>query len=665
MSMGIALGLALGATGRVLTTADRVPVGTVRLVIPSTPSQEATTGDRLGTASAPRPSLDQVLAADGLEQRLFLARYLQGATIDEVLELIELSFDRQHARSLGGGIEMIYQRGVHLDPRAMVAVLEEHSGEHDYHLARIFSAWVKADADAAVAASEGRPKRIREAVIQALSEDDPDRALALLEEETWDSRNLRRRLVRNRMEQMLESDLEGALEHALELESQDERRSALSTVLAHWAEKDPRAALAWLRNADNEHIPGHEHLIGQIMPELAKTHPGEAQAFINDLPMSVQRGKLEASVLKELASEDMAAALQRLRSYPKGSYRDYLLSQIVDPANPPKNLLSLIQELEVDVTQSGRLAGRETVGQGWSSTNNGGSSLTIAVEAQLFGMMQEDPEQALREAFTMFGTQQSHQTTKLISQWAIKDAKAAAAWALALPEGPFATSLQRNAMEQWAHAEPADAAEMLREHGALSRDSVAGVLADAWSRKDHLALLDWAGSLSEEDRGAFLPEAIKRAATVSPEDTVAHLDAIPADEDRHAAIATVGMEWGNQSPQEALTWMQSQAEEVVIGPTMKATSKAWVLQAPEEASTWISTLESGSRRDHVVAGMVHALVSSSNPQRDFDGAQAWVETIADPALRAEWVGEIQTRLAKEQQAPSMEIDAGVSIELIP
>ncbi|MGY8690330.1 MAG: hypothetical protein ACKVHP_21670, partial [Verrucomicrobiales bacterium] len=171
-----------------------------------------------------------------------------------------------------------------------------------------------------------------------------------------------------------------------------------------------------------------------------------------------------------------------------------------------------------------------------------------------------------------------------------------------------------------------------------------------------------AEALPEAVRERALRDSLTHVADHLPEVAVARLDTLASPEDREVVIRSIGSSWGKKEPETAVAWMVDQPEEIDLGKRVKAAAKAWVLSEPLGASEWIGALDAGECRDHVVAVMVYALVSSNNHQRDFDAASAWVETIVNEPLRKEWVQEIEKRWGKEpspQPPPS-----GSSLEFI-
>src|SRR5690606_21889842 len=82
-------------------------------------------------------------------------------------------------------------------------------------------------------------------------------------------------------------------------------------------------------------------------------------------------------------------------------------------------------------------------------------------------------------------------------------------------------------------------------------------------------------------------------------------------------IATATQKWQETDPAGAMHWLHNQPAEAGVEEIIQATAKSWVLNQPQAASQWIHEMKSGLHRDHAVAGMVHALISSSNPSKDF------------------------------------------------
>ncbi len=659
------MGLLMGAVGRLTigeptVTADG-DLGVSRAV---TGGQTEKSSVANTAATAGRPSLEAIRQARGLEKRLLVANYLTGASLDEVVGLLEDLYT-ENGRDLHASVGLILLRGFELDAHGLVSAVRDLPKRH-YHLQNIYREWVKIDPEAALAASEDEGKGVRQTALVALADDDPGRALALLEAEDLGRDYQRRHIKAMQLTKLLDTDVEGALDHAMALPNARTRKQALSRVMEAWAKKDVLAAMRWLD--EQETLPDRVELLAKVLPALAEKSPVRAWEVLDSLPIGPGRGRLEGEIVARRAVKDFEGALQAVRAAPVGPYRDHLFNKLLE-AKKPENLLDLVRELEIERNDQFSLTGLDinTKGHGWGY-GGGSNHVRSAMKEAFLTLAQTSPAEAFAAAHETMGDgwRFREMAQSIGSQWVGEDPAAAAKWALSVPESSLAKTLQNTVFGEWARASPQAAAEFIANAGLLASESHSRTvkeLTKTWAERAPDDLLGWAAVLPESSREPVLSQALRDVAQHVPETAASHLELLGSTSAQEPVMQAIGSSWSKRDPQAAMAWLEEQPAEFELDGTMKDAAKAWVLASPVSASEWIADLGEGSRRDHAVAGMVHALISSRNPEKDFEAANQWVATIADPDLQEHWTKEIATRQAGGADAspPSEVWESSISI----
>ncbi|MEZ5323708.1 MAG: hypothetical protein R3F19_01375 [Verrucomicrobiales bacterium] len=606
-------------------------------------------------ASFPVPPVEEVVAASGGELRRLLVRFLSVATVEDIEALLEAS---QRTNRPFTGLrtyqDLIFRRAVELDAAGFVVWMKEAesmANGREYSLQSAYKAWLRIDPESAIAASATEGAIVRRGVLGALAETDPDRALDLMraeaegKDESW-QRTLDS-IEGKRLAMLADENVELAIGEAMANLSGSKRTNALSGIVASWATKDPTAAWQWLQEQDN--VGDKFELGNKIISTLAMTDPSAARAMVDALPDAADKTALEVSIAKEWASQNLEAAMQWALGQSEPEHKSEMFAAVADKlaAEDPRRLFQTMIDHGITADAGELLSGFDidTRGSGWGGSFRASSELRQIVDRAANQLAQEDPKLALAYLATLDSRGNlTDSLTRIASQWAGKDSATAAAWATTLPDGDFRSRLQRPIMETWAGQDPAAAAAFLTTNNLTSDANLVKSVTTKWAAQDAEAVLKWSAAAGPDvmlgTLGAIAASDPVRAST--------GVDALTDPAQRAKAIASIAGTWKNSEPQAAVQWLDTRANVDDVAKPLHESTKAWVLQAPEQASEWIGAMAEGVGKDNAVAGMVHALVSSTNPRKDFESAAIWVETIGDESLRQQWQTEIRDRLAKTE-----------------
>ncbi len=614
-------------------------------------------------ATMPRPTLDEVMGApDDAKTGLFI-RYLREASIDELIGLLETSGE---VRDLAHLRWLVFKRGVAVDPMALIAWAETQPENVEYMLREIFSQWALVDPDAALVASRGQSKRIRESTLNVVGRTDPDKAIAILSEENPESYVLRR-LQQAQQEKLAESDPQRAAMTAAALPAGAERERALVSAIKVWAKQDAAAALAWLETSED--LGDLVSLYQSVLTQLAKTDPVLAMRRAEGLPKSRRRSEIEGDITKAWAKEAPEVALSWIRNLPASNRRDFLFAHASAGLDAkPGELLAMIVEMGINPIQADQFTSIDinTRGHGWS-IGGGDAGLAQRVRSAMVSLAGESPREAMSylAKLPLASYDRSDWGRNVMEAWATSDPLEAASFAFDLPDSPVAGPLQQTAVNAWGKKAPVEVSQFLQSRDLVeTKPSLAANFAKDWMASDLDGALKWAHGLTEQAREDLLTNTVGTITKEDPARAIEQLILVQSPDKYRKGIESIAQSWRDQDPQAAFQWLHEGPDEWEVNDVVKATSKAWVLAKPLEASQVIGNLEAGLRRDHAVAGMVHALISSRNASRDFTAAATWAEAIADSALREEWLNEVQNRLSKENSGRDSGVNAGAGFGVI-
>jgi hypothetical protein len=243
----------------------------------------------------------------------------------------------------------------------------------------------------------------------------------------------------------------------------------VTMALGKWAEKDPVAALEWVKNNSEKHSDViSDQTKTAILAGAAKQDPKLALGMVKDLGVKEDRLVAESLARSARTPEERSALLQTLRSETKGELSERALNSLGG------TLTSEGFESSQAWLTSAKLSEKETeaVAQGisyWQANADTGKWLTW--------MDGKVSEHTLKR-----------KTDELVRQWTNKDYKAAGEWIGTLADGPTKTAAIKSyaktvapyepeAARQWANSLPAgkerdDVLKSISEQGKIEAPDV-------------------------------------------------------------------------------------------------------------------------------------------------------------------------------------------------
>lgn len=433
------------------------------------------------------PTLDEVLAAKGIDRMLLMARFLQTATSAEMGGVIQrlASIDNYDS----GLLAQIWERWVEIDREAAFHYADSDDAERFSGAFGPWTAWAKQNPQAALAAAlkESPPDHL-EAVVKGLAGSDPALARKIIAEH----RDLGQCLAQDEILQGLaKHDPPAAMKAAWEIGS-----GIAWMELSKWLDRDPEAARAWMQGVTD---PGERRLVESVASaELISSDPAGALLKATALPLGVEQTRTIVAAVGELARRDPESARGMAESMPNAYARSQALAALAGSLSTqdPDAARGLIPDIDWNLLKDEKPAewhytgpdGKPASGTptNWSGNPESGKT----TQNLLTKLMNSDPQRTA-EAFTALPESSGAPISAAIGAWAGLQPEAASAWVRDLPGGPakdsgiegLATWLAKDSPEpDYAAAlEWAESASPERQLGILQQTLA------AWGQKDPAA----------------------------------------------------------------------------------------------------------------------------------------------------------------------------------
>lgn len=337
-------------------------------------------------------------------------------------------------------------------------------------------------------------------------------------------------------------------------------------------------------------------------------------AMLEELRKSLGRGRemdlIAHLLLSRWAQSDPDAAYACLAD---GTYRSKNWS--------PTSLLSSLASMDPERAAAWiSEPGRQSMGRG----RRGGRMFEVVAGA----WARQDPEGAFAWSLTLDGRQQEQAAAAVVSHVVASDPEKATGMAMQMDEGAVRAEVVEELVEMWSHSAPDQA-------------------------------LDWAVSLSGDERREAMQESVDEWAKSDPAAVASYLSQLSSSESIEPYLSSVASRWSQNEPAQAAEWVLTQAEGRGTRDAMGHVMWNWTQQDPEGAGTWLRNQPEGASRDGAVIGLAKA--SSS-----FDPAAAtqWANSISDTRRREEMVRYSlgQWRKADPEAAAAWSQQNGVSSE---
>lgn len=418
-----------------------------------------------------------------------------------------------------------------------------------------------------------------------------------------------------------------ALEEARGLREPRARAGEFGRRLQEWIDRDPEAALAYVRSLGS----GAEYTQGLLMvlTAIGRTDPDRALGLASEL-VSTREQRAIYSVLFAQMAANPAAAAARLARVPPGDSREYALRALADGwarADPPAAL-----DWARNLTAEERAPAMEAVLATMQATDPlraaelalqtlTGAALDRTLVAAVHTLTRTDPRAAAALVGSMpAGSAQTEAMFPVVRALAALNPGEALAWMKTLPAGPLQAMALNNILDLWvaqdpraagqsvAQMSPGPAQEAAAAHlaGLLARNPAEAIrwaqtlpheetrhiaqvnLASAWAQHDPAAAAAWAAALSApEVRTPALQGALSHWLT-RDSDAVQNFVAGLTGETQLAAAAAVAPGLAQRDPVAAMAWTQTLLSGEARDAALAAAYARWLANAPAAAKAWLA-----------------------------------------------------------------------------
>ena len=389
----------------------------------------------LGNAPPP-PPVEEVLSSDDSE---FYENLVLRVAVSEVPDLeILLTALKEQDRLSTTAKDLIFLRWMEIDPASGLRAARSAKV-----LRSAYWAWAKVDSETAMAfAREETESMPMEAVVRAVGQSDPERAIELVGE-LEDPRN----------RSVWEGILDGFGDENPERAAKEAARQGRSDrdYIKAWVNRDPERALAWL----SEHQGHEEREFVYAIEQLLKFHPKKAPRIIDSLPEGHPRNLALVSYASHLIHEDADAAFELLVREPS-SVRDHAFGEMAGNLvhSDPEAALEILAQIEwanpppnMNRYEIYRPNGRGTTHS--ETSESPVNALTRLVESGHPGAVE-----FLENLPTSARSQKAYST--IMRQWLERDSMAAGDWLNEQPSSPLKDS-GISSMTSWLiYEEPPD-----------------------------------------------------------------------------------------------------------------------------------------------------------------------------------------------------------------
>lgn len=397
------------------------------------------------------------------------------------------------------------------DPNGALKLIAENFSGRDAANAydNVFSTWAETDFAAAYAAAQsltdpGMRTRAMRAALNQRVESDPRGVLdALREAKTselrWDIGN--RALTR-----WLERDLAAARDYALALPAGEMRDQGLLAVAREMGRRDPRSALDWLRELPD--TASRDDAIQAFFNTWAGADSKAALEGARALPEGRMRDNALSQLAQSLVDTDLSAALGILKELPAGDTSGNAFQQVAWrwARTDPKGAAEWFIENASDnnrwaIGQIVNEWARSDPGSAlkWASALPDGHEQKGNLVGQVIGnLVRSSPEQAVEQFAKLTPQQQASAANNVAANWAWRDPRAAAGWAMGLKNEDARSNAAGNIAGTWANRDPAAAARWLETMPAgATRDSAVRSFASTAARTDPEGAVAWALTIGD------------------------------------------------------------------------------------------------------------------------------------------------------------------------
>ena len=367
-----------------------------------------------------RPSIDEIIGAEGLRQNVLLAHFVIDAQPNELAMLLDTLVDPFGRLRNYFAEEVIMLRWTAIDPRGAI----RHAIQARQSLGNVFEAWASNDPDTALA--YGLEHGYTWGVLSAIAQSDPEHYAAILEEHPelhdWG-------IARNVVQGLARTDDHAAARYALAHGFYSQ--GSLSRI----ARIDPAGALELILTESNPRSRSYE--LDEIFLSVAETSGiDSALDLVSTLPPGVLRVARYGKLIGEHARFDPVDAIAKARALDTSFARSLALASIAGTItqSDPDKAIALLQETPLhNLSENAHMVSRAELEIG-NTDHEVNSSWPVSISDLLGYLVQSRPEETM-ELVRDSGDQNLARSTA--ARWVASSPEEASAWIANLSPGDY------------------------------------------------------------------------------------------------------------------------------------------------------------------------------------------------------------------------------------
>lgn len=521
----------------------------------STPPAAATEQDGASDAAVPPLRYADIARGQTVFDQLFTAWQLAATSGAHQLEaLTERALDEQDPL-YDEVVAVFLERYTALDPGAAMAFVRANVRLDQATMqGHVLTSWARQDPERAFAYFQQIANPQIKIAVGARLLDDPTLAQSGLRDRITAELGPQGNRLRNQLE-MRRTDPAELFESALTLNGY-ERQSRLNYAVTRWAQQDPAAALARLRELPN--LDEQRSLMRVAITRYAQQNPQGALEYLqlNDPDNTA----LQAQILNVMARRwDVATALPGIEEFVSRTGQREPLNALLSSwaVQDPQGAIAYAESIDPDHRAEAYLS----VAMGYVSQQpEEALNWALGLDKQYARVQQvtlsrvanQYPDMA-EQLLTRVSdeTSRSMIITTVARVRALSDPVGALDWLAQFRKEAGYAGAYRDALAQYARRDPEAAARMFEiANDTQSQTGLAGIIASAWYERDPGAATQWVLSLSEnEERDGALSQLVGSMAGNDPDAAIDLADRMPAGDLRDRTFLLIAMAIVTRDPQ--------------------------------------------------------------------------------------------------------------------
>ncbi|HEY2344135.1 MAG TPA: hypothetical protein VGH90_13920, partial [Chthoniobacteraceae bacterium] len=312
----------------------------------------------------------------------------------------------------------------------------------------------------------------------------------------------------------------GALRWIDSLPTSLSRQNLFQPVARQWAEKDPRAEIAWARGLTDE--ASRRAASANGISRLATADLSAALALIQTWPAGEDHDEAIRAAIQSAAQDDARGALQILDQLPAGPSRNALMQEVCatwGQSEPRAALDWLMQNAPAgkggyglaDLIQGWMTTAPEEAAT-WAEALQAGDRRDSVMSKIVEEFVKTDLDRAQSLFAQLSPSAQGNAAGSIVNAILQESPEKACTWAQSLPEGLAQRKAFGELGQQWAAQDANAAAQWL---GTLpkgkARDAAAASFSDSTFARDPEGALAWSQTISDpRDRDSSVEDLVRQ-----------------------------------------------------------------------------------------------------------------------------------------------------------